>query len=370
MPGRTDRDDGRRHTAVHGSERPTHADRSFRLNAPWPHGPAARASCWTSIIVAALTSSPVIIVAADGPDDIEWVVVGDPGNPPDTTGHGAVAHPFEITRHEITVAQYATFLSAVAARDPHGLWQAAQGVVREGEAGAYRYSPAAGRERHPVMHVSFLDAMRFANWLHHVDGAPAGASSVEAAIMTETGAYPIAEGGGLAARSPAARVWIPSEDEWYKAAYFQPATAGGPPGGYWRYPTRSDEPPALGAPGDTAPGLANFLADTTPQPNGDVLRHQSDVFPVGSFPGSGSHYGTLDQAGNAWEWIEVVVFDTQRGMRGGNMCGSHEKLLKTVRTSASPTRRYPDTGFRLARAVPLTGPQGASASLPENAVTP
>lgn len=302
--------------------------------------------------------------------DIEWVVVGDPGNPPDTTGHGAVADAFAISRHEITVAQYATFLSAVAARDPHGLWQGAQGIVREGEAGAYRYSPAAGRERHPVIHVSFLDAMRFANWLHHVDGATHNASSVEAALMTETGAYPIAEGGGLAARSPSARVWVPSEDEWYKAAYYQSAAAGGPPGGYWRYPTQSDDPPALGTPGDIAPGLANFLADTTPQPNGDVLRHQSDAFPVGSFPGSGSHYGTLDQAGNAWEWIEVVIFGTQRGMRGGHMCGSHEKLLKTVRTSASPTRRYPDTGFRVARAVPANDVAGPPAPGPVNAVTP
>jgi formylglycine-generating enzyme required for sulfatase activity len=302
--------------------------------------------------------------------DIEWVVVGDPGNPPDTTGHGAVARPFEITKHEITVGQWAAFLSAVAARDPHGLFHGAQGVVREGDAAAYRYTPTPGRERHPVMHVSFLDAMRFANWLHHVDGAPNAASSVEAVLMTETGAYPIADGGGLAARSPEARVWVPSEDEWYKAAYYQSADAGGPPGGYWRYPTRSDEPPRLGMPGDTAPRLANFLADTTPQPNGNVLRGYGDVFPVGSFPGSGSPYGTLDQAGNAWEWIEVVVFDMQRGMRGGNMCGSHEKLLKTVRTSASPTRRYPDTGFRLARAMPANDVAGPPAPGPVNAVTP
>jgi sulfatase modifying factor 1 len=330
----------------------------------------ATTMCAVQAAAVAAAAEPAAAPAAAGMPDIEWVVVGNPGNPPDTTGHGAVPYTFEISRHEITVGQWAAFLSAVAARDPHGLWQGAQGVVRAGEAGAYRYTPAPGRERHPVMHVSFLDAMRFANWLHHVTAAArAGdaAAPIDTATLTETGAYDIAAGGGLAARAPAARVWIPSEDEWYKAAYHQPVATGGPPGGYWRYPTRSDEPPKLGTPGDAAPGLANFLADTTPQPNGGVLRDYGNVFPVESFPGSGSHYGTLDQAGNAWEWIEVVVFDTQRGMRGGNMCGSHEKLLKTVRTSASPGRRYPDTGFRVARAVP---PPSAGPASSVNEVTP
>ncbi|MFM7041920.1 MAG: hypothetical protein ACKO35_07020 [Planctomycetaceae bacterium] len=92
-------------------------------------------------LAAAMDAEPPAAPARPPGLDIEWVVVGDPGNPPDTTGHGAVADAFAISRHEITVGQYATFLSAVAARDPHGLWQGAQGIVREGEAGAYRYSP-------------------------------------------------------------------------------------------------------------------------------------------------------------------------------------------------------------------------------------
>lgn len=76
------------------------------------------------------------------------------------------------------------------------------------------------------------------------------------------------------------------------------------------------------------------------------------MMPVGSFPWAASHYGMLDQAGNVWEWIETTVFDTQRVIRGGSLCATYEKLLPLVRTSASPSRRYPDTGFRIARAVP------------------
>jgi formylglycine-generating enzyme required for sulfatase activity len=204
------------------------------------------------------------------------------------------------------------------------------------------------------MHVTFLNAMRYANWLHHGGGQG----------DTETGAYQMAVNGGLANREAGAIVWIPNEDEWYKAAYHQPQSAGGPAENYWTYPTRSDAAPKLAAPGDTGPNLANFLADTRPQPNGAILRDYRDVMPAGSFPGSASHYGTLDQAGNAWEWIETTVFETQRVMRGGSMCGSHEKLLSTVRNSASPTKRYGDTGFRLARAVPVPVPEPSTIKHP------
>ena len=279
--------------------------------------------------------------------DMEWVTVGDPGNKPDKTGYGAVKYVFQISKHEITVAQYAEFLNAVAGKsDPHSLWDAGQKIERQGMPGGFKYASVATHEREPVMQVRFLDAMRFANWLN--DGGGTGS--------TETGAYLLSNNGGLANREAAATVWIPNENEWYKAAYHQPQAVGGPPGNYWRYPTRSDVAPKLAKPGDPSPGFANFLADTTPQPNGGVLRGFNDVMPVGSFPGSASHYGTLDQAGNAWEWIETTVFETQRVARGGSMCGSHEKLLSTVRISGSPAKRYPDTGFRLARAVPHAEP--------------
>jgi formylglycine-generating enzyme required for sulfatase activity len=292
-------------------------------------------------VVLLVTASPAHAV------DLDWVTVGDPGNKPDKTGHGAVAYVFQITKHEVTVAQYAEFLNAVAAKgDPRALWNPGQKIERTGAPGAFTYAARATHEREPVMQVSFLDAMRFANWLHHGGGAG----------ETETGAYLISKIGGLASREADAVVWIPNEDEWYKAAYHQPQAAGGPPGSYWSYPTRSDAAPKLAKPGDPGPDLANFLADTSPQPNGGVLRGFNDVMPVGSFPGSASYYGTLDQAGNAWEWIETTVFDTQRIIRGGSMCGSREKLLSKVRTSTSPAKRYPDTGFRLARAMPKAEP--------------
>ncbi len=164
-------------------------------------------------------------------DEIEWVTVGDPGNPPDKTGYGAVAYEFQISKFEITVKQYADFLNSVAANDPRQLWTSSQKIDRVGGPGAFRYEVQAGEGNKPITHISFPDAMRFANWMHNGTGK----------ADTETGVYDIAKHGGLAPKAEGAKVWIPSEDEWYKAAYYQPESKGGPEGGYWLYPTKSNE---------------------------------------------------------------------------------------------------------------------------------
>jgi sulfatase modifying factor 1 len=285
--------------------------------------------------------------------DIEWVTVGDAGNAPDKTGYGAVAYEFQISKYEITAAQYAEFLNAVAVKgDPHALWHPSmgstglsdmnQGGIRKdsplfldriGKPGEYRYQAIEGQERRPVVYISFMEAMRFANWLHNGEGKG----------DTEKGAYDIPKDGGLARHEAGAKVWIPTEDEWYKAAYFQPEAEGGPTGGYWLYPMRSNDKPRTPAAGDKETNAANFG------------RSYPQAWPVGSYANAASYYGTFDQGGNAWEWNEAVVFDSQRGMRGGSMAHTVEKLRSAVRTYSAPAKRYPDTGFRLARAMPKAG---------------
>jgi len=293
-------------------------------------------------LAAVFVSGTSGLAAAEGLD-IEWVTVGDPGNPSDAvTGRGSVGGVFQISKHEVTRGQYAAFLSAVAATDPHALWNKGQGISRSEADGKFSYAVSTD-DRLPVVNVSFLDAMRFANWLHHtLSDSPAGPAPAVAAI-TETGAYDIAAGGGLTARSPAAVAWIPDENEWYKAAYHQTHAAGGPADHYWRYPTRSDAQPAVGKAGDTDPNKANYIVN-----HADA----SGLMPVGSLPNATSHYGTLDQGGNAWEWVDTIVFDSRRMLRGGSMSASHEKMIASTRSNASPTRRYPDVGFRVARRIP------------------
>jgi formylglycine-generating enzyme required for sulfatase activity len=107
---------------------------------------------------------------------IDWVTVGDQGNPADTevmstdgtTGYGSVPYAYEIARHPTTNAQYAAFLNAVAATDGFGLcalddWEMGSGyggITQDCSSGSCTYSTIAGRENMPVIYVSFYDALR------------------------------------------------------------------------------------------------------------------------------------------------------------------------------------------------------------------
>ncbi len=275
-----------------------------------------------------------------------WVTVGHPGNPADTTGFGAVDEEFQIMKHEVTVAEYTAFLNAVATvEDPYRLWMRAMGdhvitdlgqggirkdvpqcILREGSPGNWSYRPVEDWEHRPVIFVTCFSAMRYANWIHNGRGDG----------DTEEGVYRMAD-GAKAARSADARVWLPSEDEWYKAAYYQPATDGGPSGGYWRFPTSTMDQPEKADPGSELPNVAAYS------------RGFSGIVPVGSFPNAESPCGAMDMGGNVWEWTDSQVFGTKRVLRGGSAAHTWQKLQSTVRSNARPDRWYPDTGFRLAR---------------------
>src|ERR1700752_2364486 len=75
---------------------------------------------------------------------IDWVPVGNPGNAADGTGFGSVASGYQISKYEITNAQYAEFLNAVADTDTNGLYNANMssgtgGIVQLGIPGLYTY---------------------------------------------------------------------------------------------------------------------------------------------------------------------------------------------------------------------------------------
>ena len=88
-------------------------------------------------------------------------------------------------------------------------------------------------------------------------------------------------------RSTGAEFFVPSGDEWHKAAYYNPATAL-----YSDFPTRSDTRPTCACPGAAEAGAANCDS---------VLGTLSDV---GAYPEAESWYGTKDQAGNVTEWTD------------------------------------------------------------------
>jgi len=268
---------------------------------------------------------------------IDWVSVGDPGNAPDTASNcvnsaadcGSVAYSYQISKYEITNAQYAEFLNAKAASDPYSLYDPNMGnvIAQTGSDGSYSYAVTAGYEAKPVGYITFFDALRFANWLNN--GQASGA--------TETGAYPLQGGtpvpsnGATVTRNGGAITFLPSENEWYKAAYYSPG------GVYFDYPTGSDTPPTCAFPPTATPNTANC-------PTGGPNHGPSNV---GGYTGSASPYGTFDQAANAAEWNETIAPIGLRGIRGGCYdCFGGQDAASPY--ADDPSKTYPDTGFRVA----------------------
>lgn len=269
------------------------------------------------------------------PISIDTVPVGNLGNSADTTGFGAVNDYYRIGTTEVTNAQYAAFLNAKAASDPLGLYNTSMenvfllgGISRSGSSGSYSYSPISGRENLPVNYVNWYDAIRFVNWLHNGQGNG----------DTETGAYTVLGGSvipsnGLSiARNPGAQWFLPSHDEWYKAAYHK---NDGDTANYFDYPTSSDTAPTAQLP-PAAGNSANY--DT---PSGDLNE-------VGAYLDSSSPYGTFDQAGNLIEWTESTS-GTFRIVRGGSYNSSSNLLLATLGPGGgSPSNGVRTVGFRVA----------------------
>ena len=265
---------------------------------------------------------------------IEWVTIGNPGNAPDRNMRiGKVDYVYRIAKNETTAGQYVEFLNAVAKEDPYKLYNtsmasqtASAGITRIGSPGDYSYSVIGSNANKPITYVSWFDAARFANWIHNGQG---GGS-------TETGAYTLngAMSGLNFTVNPGARAWIPSADEWYKAAYYDAAK-----GGYWQYPTRSNAPE-----GNTLgiPNSANYN-------DGDFVdypgRAITDVGAYGIY--SQSYYGTNDQGGNVYEWSDYAT-GTWRRMFGGAWYYNATSMSTSSSYYASPTTESGIGGFRIA----------------------
>ena len=199
---------------------------------------------------------------------IDTVPVGNTGNANDpATGnlYGGVTHAYRIDKHEVTVGQYAAFLNAVAKTDTHALYNTLMatrvniaGIARSGASGSFSYSPIGSANR-PVTYVSWGDAARFANWLHN--GQPTGAQD---AGTTEAGAYTLNGATtdaalGAVSRNANAQWFLPSDSEWYKAAYHQPMAQGGDSDDYWSYPMRSNSVPYSDQPPGATPAAGGAL---------------------------------------------------------------------------------------------------------------
>jgi len=299
---------------------------------------------------------------------MSWSTIGNPGNASDFTGAGAsggagpngfvgdVNYTYKIGTYEVTNSQYVAFLNA---KDPTGdnqlgLYYSGMGsdalnggiAFNSAAASGSRYSVIDGRGNYPVTYVTWYSAARFANWMNNGQGNGS----------TETGAYnfgpldssgiPLA--GNALARAAGAKIALPTESEWYKAAYYDPSTSS-----YNKFPTSSSSLPSpQPPPGD--PNSANYVPGGWPNP--DYAGSVGHLTAIGAYSTAPSPYGTFDQGGNALEWNEQV-FSTGRGLRGGSFTLVWDHMLGSYRDSASPKFGwYNDVGFRLVNLVAVPEP--------------
>lgn len=151
----------------------------------------------------------------------------------------------------------------------------------------------------------------FCNWLHN------GKSSDMSAI--EDGAYDAStftlnDDGTFndqATHHPDARFWIPTLDEWAKAAHYDPDRHGPGRGGWWRSSITSDDAPIYAPPSEGGQANAGFT----------LSGYAEWDIQLGAYPGVRSPWGLLDTAGATTEWIEESWPPTNPRYRMGD--GSH-----------------------------------------------
>ena len=299
---------------------------------------------WLAALVACVCCNASPLQAAT----FDWATVGHAGNAADQDygygAYGAVPYEFRISKYEVTNQQYVEYLNAVAVDDPNGVFvpemdnPTSGGITRSGSPGSYSYAVKPGRDNYPMSNINYAHAARFANWLHN--GQPTGP---QGPTTTEDGAY-VMTGDLVSARAAGASYFLPSRDEWYKSAYYDPRSAaqGGPAGddNYWLYPTRSDSAPIAESP---LGGInsANYSSGAGFQET-----------EVGAYADTMSFYGAFDMAGNLWEWNEPALSGNS-SLRGGSLLDGAGKLA----ASANPLQpegtvkgTSPFVGFRVAAA--------------------
>lgn len=305
------------------------------------------------VLTAAATLSADVFNMPAGQTGLEFVLVLNSGNAPDsTTGLGRVPYLYEIGKYHVTAAQFVQFLNAVAVTDTYGLYYASMAnaadcnIQRTGSPGSYSYTVDAGWANRPVSFTSFGAAARFCNWL--TNGQPTGNQNLS---TTEDGSYYLNGANDNVSlkevvREPDAVYVLPTQDEWYKAAYHK---NDGFTGNYWDYPTQSDESPAAEPPpGQIAPpGSANYMSAM------GSAQHLTDV---GAYRHSPGPYGTFDQGGLLYQWTDSLIAPSFAGYSGFAMLSSSFLTSNSLQLRSdyriwpwSPMGQFNFFGFRVAR---------------------
>jgi formylglycine-generating enzyme required for sulfatase activity len=260
---------------------------------------------------------------------MDFVTIGNPGNAADTTGNpspaGAVAFSYNIGKHEVS-------------RDMVLKASTAGGLGLTLADMTFWAGAAANGLRSPASGITWLEAARFVNWMNSSQGySPAYKFGTDGLFRLWQPSDPGYNIRNLF-RNSNSYYFIPTVDEWYKAAFFDPNKNNGS-GGYWKYPTGSDTAPVPVENGNLQ-GTMVYRGQYAP----------ADIDDAGGL----SPYGTMAQGGNIGEWVETAgdgigdVAGENRGIRGGDWGANEGGVMSTSYGSLWPTWDYFNTGFRVA----------------------
>ena len=229
-----------------------------------------------------------------------------------------VNNDYRIGTYEITNEQW-------------GKFQVSYGEVTGSPESAYDESAHFAGTNVPTNEVSWYEGAQFVNWLNTSTGHAAaykftGDQSTSNYML---GVWSAAEsaGGTNLFRHKDAYYFMPTEDEWVKAAYWNGINLQ-------TYATPDDSIP---------------IEDVDSNYNWD---EPSQPWDVGS--GSEELNGTFDMMGNVWEWMESphdygdYASNSARSVRGGSYYFPDYRLGSSSRTTDYPYYETDGVGFRVA----------------------
>lgn len=269
--------------------------------------------------------------------------LADPTEQSHTYGRGGVAYDYRIGRTEITTAQWIQFANTFETlggqwtnfAEPT-FWGAEPDPNYTGPGQRWVVSDTTGAGNYPVGGISWRTAAMYCNWLCNGQSPSTtalqnGAYDASTFTTNSNNTY-----NDQLAHNPGARFWIPTLDEWLKAAHYDPNRNGPGQVGWWMYPNRSDTQMIYGPPpgGQANAGAYNF-------PYGWYT-------PLGSYPGQTSAFGLLDAAGEAREWVEEPWF-------AGGSLPANRVLMGSTYAELSQYAEFDDRATQLSTESPWIG---------------
>ena len=265
---------------------------------------------------------------------MELVSIGNPGNANDAAGApnpaGSVGYSYDIGKFEVSQDMITKY--NVNFGTPNSQ------VIPFADLSAFGGN---GPDK-PASGVSWNQAARFVNWLNTSTGKAPAYNFLTSDVNDNIALWNISDPGydpSNQYRNSLAKYVLPSTNEWYKAAYFDPNKPGG--AGYWIYPSGSDTDPTAVSIGMIA-GTAVYDQSYSQGP--------ANVNQTGGL----SPYGVMGLGGNVNEWEETSddlannSGSSQRGVRGGAWFdGFSYSLSSSFRFSEYPDNDCQCYGFRV-----------------------